>query len=239
MMLTKLGALVAGAVLVVGACSSGGSIRPRQRRSHQGHDQDRRRPSAFGQRSRQRRADPQRHPAGRRRVAMRRRRHWLQGRDQQAGRRASTACTIPSRAPATPDPRRGRGRSWAWSVPSTRTSLAREIPVTNEAGLAQCSPANTGVDLTKEGSEELPPGEPGQAQLLPRRDPGRHPGPGRRAVRLQRPRRRPRRCVMDDTEAFGVGVANTFTEEFKKLGGTIVKRDSNDFKTNTDFARRS
>ena len=33
----------------------------------------------------------------------------------------------------------------------------------------------------------LPPVQSGRAQLLPRRHPGRHPGPGRRVVRLQRP----------------------------------------------------
>jgi branched-chain amino acid transport system substrate-binding protein len=42
--------------------------------------------------------------------------------------------------------------------------------------------------------------------------------------------------VIDDTQAFGVGVANTFTEEFENLGGTTLPRVSNDFATNTSFA---
>ena len=40
-----------------------------------------------------------------------------------------------------------------WSARFNSSVARGEIPVTNEAGLAQCSPANTGVDLTKEGSE--------------------------------------------------------------------------------------
>ena len=37
--------------------------------------------------------------------------------------------------------------------------------------------------------------------------------------------------VVDDTEAFGVGVANTLhRQEFQSLGGTIAKRDSNDYR---------
>jgi branched-chain amino acid transport system substrate-binding protein len=42
--------------------------------------------------------------------------------------------------------------------------------------------------------------------------------------------------VVDDTEAFGVGVANTFSEEFEKLGGTIVGRQGNDYTQNQDFS---
>ena len=66
------------------------------------------------------------------------------------------------------------------------SSVAKaQIPISNEGGLLQCSPANTNPDLTK--------GDPGQAapdeaeQLHPRRHHGRRPGSGRGAVHLRRP----------------------------------------------------
>ena len=31
--------------------------------------------------------------------------------------------------------------------------------------------------------------------------------------------------IIDDTETFGKGVADTFEADFKELGGTVVKRD--------------
>jgi branched-chain amino acid transport system substrate-binding protein len=115
------------------------------------------------------------------------------------------------------------------------SNVARaQIPVTNEAGLAQCSPANTGVDLTKEGSDKYRPKNPDKRNYFRVATPDDIQGPaggqfaakdlGKKAA-----------WVVDDTEAFGVGVANTFSEEFKKQGGTVVKRDGNDYKKNTDF----
>lgn len=116
------------------------------------------------------------------------------------------------------------------------SNVARAIiPITNEFGLAQCSPANTGVDLTKDGSEQYRPANPDVRNYFRVATPDDVQGPagaqyayndlGKRAA-----------LVVDDTEAFGVGVANTFEEEFKALGGTIVDRVSNDFETNQSFA---
>ncbi len=42
--------------------------------------------------------------------------------------------------------------------------------------------------------------------------------------------------MIDDTTAFGVGVADTFEAEFKRLGGTVVQRVSNDYTVNTSFS---
>ena len=113
------------------------------------------------------------------------------------------------------------------------SNVARaEIPVSSEAGLAQCSPANTGVDLTQAGSEQY-----------------RSAGKPRNYFRLAAPDNiqgpamanydytdlgKHTAYVMDDTEAFGVGVANSFVTEFERLGGTIVKRDSVP-KSTTDY----
>jgi len=46
------------------------------------------------------------------------------------------------------------------------SNVARAIiPVTNEAGLAQCSPSNTGVDLTQEGSEAYRSSDPAKSAV--------------------------------------------------------------------------
>lgn len=98
-----------------------------------------------------------------------------------------------------------------------------QIPISNEAGLLQCSPANTNPDLTK--------GEPA-AQL--RTKPNNYirvtttddvQGPagaqylfdvlGKKSV-----------YIIDDTETFGKGVADAFEAEFVKRGGAVVKHDA-------------
>ncbi len=46
------------------------------------------------------------------------------------------------------------------------SNVARAIiPVTNEAGLAQCSPSNTGTDLTQEGSEAYRSSDPAKSAV--------------------------------------------------------------------------
>jgi branched-chain amino acid transport system substrate-binding protein len=115
------------------------------------------------------------------------------------------------------------------------SSVARaQIPITNEAGLPQCSPANTGVDLTKEGSEQWRPAKPDVRNYFRVATPDDTQGPGLAQFAYNDLGKRTA-YVVDDTEAFGVGVANTFSQEFENLGGTIAKRDSNDFDTNKDF----
>jgi branched-chain amino acid transport system substrate-binding protein len=115
------------------------------------------------------------------------------------------------------------------------SNVARaEIPITNAVSIPQCSPANTAIDLTKEGSEVHRPERPDVRNYFRVAVPDDIQGAadaqyayidlGGRAA-----------YVVDDTEAFGVGVANAFVDEFERLGGTIVKRDGNDYSTNTSF----
>ena len=112
------------------------------------------------------------------------------------------------------------------------SSVAKaQIPISNEGGVLQCSPANTNPDLTK--------GEPGKAL---RTKPNNYirvvttddvQGPaaaqyiyenlGKKSV-----------YIIDDTETFGKGVADAFEAEFKKRGGTVVKHDAAP-KTTTDY----
>ena len=61
-----------------------------------------------------------------------------------------------------------------------------EIPVSNAAGLMQCSPANTAVDLTKgDAGLQLRKTNPDQDRVRPRRDDRRQPGCRHRRHRLQ------------------------------------------------------
>ncbi len=115
------------------------------------------------------------------------------------------------------------------------SNVARaQIPVTNEAGLAQCSPANTGVDLTKTGSEVYRPKNPTKRNYFRLATPDDIQGPAMadfdyNTLRLTKV------YIVDDTEAFGKGVADTFEAKFKDLGGTVVKRDGQKYSASVDY----
>ena len=116
------------------------------------------------------------------------------------------------------------------------SNVARAIiPVTNEFGLAQCSPANTAVDLTKEGSEQYRPENPDLRNYFRVATPDDVQGPAAAQFAYNDIETR-NALVVDDTEAFGVGVADAFSAEFESLGGTIVQRVGNDFETNQSFS---
>jgi len=116
------------------------------------------------------------------------------------------------------------------------SNVARAIiPITNEFGLAQCSPSNTGVDLTKEGSEVYRPENPEVRNYFRVATPDDIQGPAAAQYAYNDLGTRTA-LVIDDTEAFGVGVANSFTDEFEALGGTTLPRVSNDFDTDQSFA---
>jgi branched-chain amino acid transport system substrate-binding protein len=121
-------------------------------------------------------------------------------------------------------------------VGSFNSNVSRAvIPVTNEAGLAQCSPANTGVDLTKTGSEVYRFNGQDERNYFRVATPDDIQGPAG-AQYAYNDLGAHTALVVDDTEAFGVGVANSFTTEFEALGGTTLPRVSNDFATNGSFA---
>ncbi|MGZ8254161.1 MAG: branched-chain amino acid ABC transporter substrate-binding protein [Burkholderiaceae bacterium] len=108
-----------------------------------------------------------------------------------------------------------------------------EIPVSNEAGLAQCSPANTGTSLTQAGSDVFRFNKQDERNYFRVAASDNIQGPagadytytdlGKHTV-----------YIMDDTEPFGVGVADAFVTRFEALGGTVVKRDSVP-KSTTDY----
>lgn len=109
-----------------------------------------------------------------------------------------------------------------------------EIPISNQAGLLQCSPANTNTGLTyPPDALKYRPNKPDKINYIRLAAPDSIQGPagadfvyndlGKKSV-----------YILDDTETFGVGVGNTFSDEFKKDGGTVVKRDSAP-KSTTDY----
>ena len=100
---------------------------------------------------------------------------------------------------------------------------AAQIPISSAAGLAQCSPANTNPDLTKgQPALDLRAGKPNNYIRVVTTDDIQGPAAaqyiyeelGKKSV-----------YIIDDTEIFGKGVADTFEQAFKDFGGTVVKRD--------------
>ncbi len=109
-----------------------------------------------------------------------------------------------------------------------------EIPIANRAPIAMISPANTNPCLTKDTAAS---GCSGTNDLLPTLRPtGKvtyfrvattddHQGPAM-ADYVYNTLHLRKAYVIDDTEVYGVGIANTFSAEWQKLGGTLLGRSS-------------
>ncbi len=118
--------------------------------------------------------------------------------------------------------------------PFNRNVAKAEIPITNQAPLAQISPANTNPCLTKDTAES---GCNGSSDLLTTLRPtGKvtyfrvattddHQGPAG-ADYLYKTLGYKKAYVIDDAETYGIGIANTFSAEWKTLGGTVLGRSS-------------
>lgn len=109
-----------------------------------------------------------------------------------------------------------------------------EIPISNGAGVLQCSPANTTTALTyPPDALQYRKNNPDKINYVRLAAPDSIQGPagadfvyndlGAKTV-----------YILDDTETFGKGVGDTFQAEFTKDGGTVVKRDSAP-KSTTDY----
>jgi len=109
-----------------------------------------------------------------------------------------------------------------------------EIPVSNEAGLLQCSPANTNTGLTyPPDALKYRPSAPDKVNYIRTAAPDSIQGPAG-ADFVYKDLGVTSVYILDDTETFGVGVGDSFEAEFKKNGGTVVKRDSAP-KSTTDY----
>jgi branched-chain amino acid transport system substrate-binding protein len=108
--------------------------------------------------------------------------------------------------------------------PLNSSVAAAQIPISNAAGLFQCSPANTNPGLTKPdfGAGDLRTKENNYVRVVTTDD---IQGPaaatytfntlGAESV-----------YIIDDTETFGKGVADAFEAQFEEEGGTVVKHDA-------------
>jgi branched-chain amino acid transport system substrate-binding protein len=109
-----------------------------------------------------------------------------------------------------------------------------EIPIGNAAGLLQCSPANTNTGLTyPPDSKQYRPTNPDKINYIRLAAPDSIQGPAG-ADYVYNDLKATSVYILDDTETFGVGVGNSFSDQFKKDGGTVTKRDSAP-KTTTDY----
>jgi branched-chain amino acid transport system substrate-binding protein len=118
------------------------------------------------------------------------------------------------------------------------TSVAQaEIPVSNSAGLMQCSPANTGVQLTKPWGTAKPtdlrktnPDKIAYVRVAATDDIQGAGGADIVAHTLNAKNV----YVLDDTQTYGKGISDAFTTALQTFGGTVVKREGAPDKT-TDF----
>ncbi len=116
------------------------------------------------------------------------------------------------------------------------SSVAKaEIPITNEAGLFQCSPANTNEGLTKPqfGALDIRKAHPDKINYVRVVTTDDKQGPAAAQFIIQ-VLKKTKVYVIDDTETFGKGIADNFVKEFQAEGGTVVARDGAP-KTTSDY----
>jgi branched-chain amino acid transport system substrate-binding protein len=110
-----------------------------------------------------------------------------------------------------------------------------QIPISNAAGLTQCSPANTNESLTKPefGALDFRKANPEKINYVRVATTDDIQGPAM-AVYAFNNLKLKNLLVIDDVTTFGKGVADNFERKFKELGGAVVDRVGAD-KDTTDF----
>ncbi len=109
-----------------------------------------------------------------------------------------------------------------------------EIPVGNAAGLMQCSPANTAVTLTKgDAAVALRKTNPSKIAYVRVATTDDNQGAGTADIAYNIAKAKTA-YVMDDTQTYGKGLAQGFTDAYTKFGGSIVATDGVP-DTTTDF----
>lgn len=105
------------------------------------------------------------------------------------------------------------------------SSVAKvQIPISNEAGLLQCSPANTNPDLTKgDPGKELRAKNPDKINYIRVATTDDIQGPAVAQFGFKKGLKTV--AIIDDTETYGKGLADAFSAEWEKLGGTVVGRE--------------
>jgi branched-chain amino acid transport system substrate-binding protein len=104
------------------------------------------------------------------------------------------------------------------------SSVAKaQIPISNDGGVLQCSPANTNPDLTKGAPAAQIRTKPNNYIRVVTTDDVQGPAAAQYIYDVLKKKSV---YVIDDTETFGKGVADAFAAEFTKRGGTVVKHDA-------------
>lgn len=104
------------------------------------------------------------------------------------------------------------------------SSVAKgQIPISNASGLLQCSPANTNTDLTKGAPAAQLRTKPNNYIRVVTTDDVQGPAAAQYIYDVLK---KTSVYIIDDTETFGKGIADTFEAEFVKRGGTVVQRDA-------------
>jgi len=110
-----------------------------------------------------------------------------------------------------------------------------QIPISNAAGLLQCSPANTNQDLTKgDPGKQLRAANPDKINYIRVATTDDIQGPAVAQFAYQDLGLK-NVAIVDDLSVYGKGIADTFSQEFTSLGGTVVDREGADPKT-TDYS---
>jgi branched-chain amino acid transport system substrate-binding protein len=139
--------------------------------------------------------------------------------------------------PSGQDPVRGKANARAFVAdpaviamvgPNNSQVAAGQIPITNQAGLLQCSPSNTSPGLTKprDGALDLRASHPTRinyVRLAPADD---IQGPASASYAFHELSARVA-LVVDDGEDFGRLSADDFERAFTKIGGKVVRRTLN------------
>ena len=110
-----------------------------------------------------------------------------------------------------------------------------QIPLSNSAGLLQCSPANTNEGLTKPefGGDVLRKTNPDKITYIRVAATDDIQGPAMATYNYNNLSLK-KVLIVDDVTTFGKGVADNFEKKFKELGGTVVLRQGAD-KDTKDF----
>jgi branched-chain amino acid transport system substrate-binding protein len=117
------------------------------------------------------------------------------------------------------------------------SSVAKvQIPISNEAGLLQCSPANTNEGLTKPefGALDIRKANPDKINYIRVVTTDDNQGPAAAKYILDNLKKK-NVYIIDDTETFGKGIADNFQKYLEANGGTLVARDGVP-KTTTDYS---
>jgi branched-chain amino acid transport system substrate-binding protein len=116
--------------------------------------------------------------------------------------------------------------------PFNSSSAKAQIPVTSEAGLGQCSPANTNPDLTKgDAGAALRGGRPVNYIRVAATDDLQGPA----VAVYAKSRGKSKVFIVDSTDTYGKGIADSFAAEFTAGGGTVLGREGAPAGT-TDFS---